>query len=86
MTEFLGANGMKRAPHQPYSPDLAPRDFYLFGFIKGRFAGVLFEEPDHLLQSINALFQSMPLKKPHWSAYFRNGWTDWRNVMWQLVV
>jgi histone-lysine N-methyltransferase SETMAR len=29
-TEFLAGNGMKRTPHPPYSPDLAPRDFYYF--------------------------------------------------------
>jgi hypothetical protein len=26
------------------------------------------------------------LKKPHWNAGFWSGWTDWRNVVWQLVV
>jgi histone-lysine N-methyltransferase SETMAR len=29
VTEFFAGNGMKRAPHPPYSPDLAPCDFYL---------------------------------------------------------
>jgi hypothetical protein len=27
-----------------------------------------------------------PLKNPCWNACFRSGWTDWRNVMRQLVV
>jgi hypothetical protein len=27
-----------------------------------------------------------PLKKPHWNACFRSGWTDWRNVVGQLVI
>jgi histone-lysine N-methyltransferase SETMAR len=26
--DFLNANGMKKAPHPPYSPDLAPTDFF----------------------------------------------------------
>jgi hypothetical protein len=30
VTEFLAGNGMKRAPHPPYPPDLEPCDFYLF--------------------------------------------------------
>jgi hypothetical protein len=50
---------MKRAPHPPYSPDLAPCDFYLFGYIKGRLAGASFEEPHQLLQAIDATFQSI---------------------------
>jgi hypothetical protein len=54
---------MKRAPYLPYSPDLAPCDFYLFGYIKGRLADASFEEPDQPLQAIDAVFS--PLKKPH---------------------
>jgi hypothetical protein len=27
-----------------------------------------------------------PLKKPHWNACFRNRWTDWRNLVWQLMA
>ena len=26
--------GIKRLPHPPYSPDLAPSDFFLFGHLK----------------------------------------------------
>jgi transposase len=63
VTEFLAGNGKKRTAHPPYSPDLASCNFYLFGHIKGRLAGASFEEPDQLLQAIDAIFQS--LKKPH---------------------
>jgi histone-lysine N-methyltransferase SETMAR len=59
VTEFLAGNGMKRTPHPPYSSDLTPCDFYLFGCIKGRLAGASFEEPDQLLQAIDAIFQSI---------------------------
>jgi hypothetical protein len=52
-------NGMKRAPRPLYSPDVAPCDFYLFGYVKGMLAGVSVEEPDQLLQAIDAIFQSM---------------------------
>jgi hypothetical protein len=50
---------MKRAPHPPYSPDLAPCDFYLFGDIKGRLAGASFEDPDQLLQATDAIFSQL---------------------------
>ena len=30
------------APHPPYSPDLAPCDFYLFGYLKGVISGRIF--------------------------------------------
>jgi transposase len=58
VTEFLAGNGMKRAPHPPYSQDLAPCDFYLFGYIEGRLTGASFEDPDQLLQAIDAIIQS----------------------------
>jgi transposase len=28
ITEYMDHNSLKRAPHPPYSPDLAPSDFY----------------------------------------------------------
>jgi histone-lysine N-methyltransferase SETMAR len=59
VTKFLAGNGMKRTPHWRYSPDLAPCDFYLFEYLKGRLADASFEEPDQLLQEIDAIFQSL---------------------------
>jgi hypothetical protein len=58
VTEFLAGNGMKKAPHPPYSLDLAPCDFHLCGHSKGMLAGVSFEEPNQLLSVIDAIFQS----------------------------
>jgi hypothetical protein len=40
---------MKSAPHPPYSPDLAPSDFCLFGYVKRGLAGLSFENADQLL-------------------------------------
>jgi transposase len=59
VTEFLAGNDMKRAFQPPDSPDLAPCDFYLFGYIKDRLADASFEELDQLLQAIDAIFQSI---------------------------
>jgi hypothetical protein len=59
VTEFFADNGMKRAPHLPYSPDLVLCDFSLFGHIKGRLTDASFEEFDQLLQESHAIFQSI---------------------------
>jgi hypothetical protein len=32
--DFFGHNPLKRFPHLPYSPDISPSDFYLFGKVK----------------------------------------------------
>jgi hypothetical protein len=36
---------MKQAPHLPYSPDLAPSGFFLFGAVKGQPMGYRAETP-----------------------------------------
>jgi hypothetical protein len=38
-------------------------ELYVCGYIKGRIADASFEEPDQLLQAIDAIFK--PVKKPH---------------------
>jgi histone-lysine N-methyltransferase SETMAR len=38
--EFLQPHRMKRASHPPFSPDLAPSDFYLFGKLKNALMGL----------------------------------------------
>jgi hypothetical protein len=58
-SEFLAGNSIKRAPHPPYSPNLAPFNFYHFRYIKGRLSSASFEEPDQLLQAIDVIFQSI---------------------------
>jgi hypothetical protein len=43
---------MKRVMHLPYSLDLAPYDFYLFGYIKRLLAGREFADRSELLQAV----------------------------------
>jgi hypothetical protein len=50
---------MKRAPHPPYSPDLAPSDFYLFGYVKGCWAGNAFEDADELYRAIQLILEDI---------------------------
>jgi histone-lysine N-methyltransferase SETMAR len=42
----------KSVPHPPFSPDLAPSDFYLFGTIKGKRQGKKFATPDDLVSEV----------------------------------
>jgi hypothetical protein len=39
-------------PHPPYSPDLAPSDFHLFGALKDAILGTMFETDDHLIHAV----------------------------------
>jgi hypothetical protein len=46
---FCDENGLRLAPEQPYSPDLAPSDFFLFGCVKERLKGMVFPSYEGLL-------------------------------------
>lgn len=52
VTDAIAISGFKRAPHPPYSPDIAPSDFFLFGYIKEKLKGKWFESIDDLKESI----------------------------------
>jgi hypothetical protein len=45
-TQYLNANRMESVLHPPSSPDLAPPDFYLFGYVKRCLAGLSFKDAD----------------------------------------
>jgi histone-lysine N-methyltransferase SETMAR len=51
--DFLNANGMKKAPHPPYSPDLAPTDSFLFGDVKRQLNGYSFNSAVDLLTAVH---------------------------------
>jgi hypothetical protein len=44
----------------PYSPDLAPSDFFLFGYVKGKLMGYRVETPSELLVHIWVILAEIP--------------------------
>jgi hypothetical protein len=57
--DFLEQNGMERAPHPPYSPDLAPCDFSLFGSVKNLRADREIADVVKLHEAVIAIFDSI---------------------------
>jgi hypothetical protein len=51
---------MKQALHPPNSPDLAPLDFFLFGYVKGKLMGYGAETPSELLARIRVILGEIP--------------------------
>jgi histone-lysine N-methyltransferase SETMAR len=49
---FCEENGLRLAPHPPYSSDLAPSDFFLFGNVKERLDGMVFPSYEELFDAI----------------------------------
>jgi hypothetical protein len=58
-TDYMEQNGMKRASHLPYSPDLALSDLYLFGHVKRCLAGNAFEDADELFGAIQRILEGI---------------------------
>lgn len=58
--EWYNLNHIIRIPHPPYSPDLAPSDFFLFGYIKNKLAGRSFDSPTDLFEAIIEIVNSIP--------------------------
>jgi histone-lysine N-methyltransferase SETMAR len=49
---FCEENGLRLAPHPPYSPDLAPSDFFLFYYVKDCLKGMVFPSYEELFDAI----------------------------------
>ena len=50
--------GFKRAHHPVYSPDIAPSDFCLFGYIKGKLKGCSLKSLDDLKEKIHEILSN----------------------------
>jgi transposase len=60
VTEYMDHNSMKRTPHPPYSPDLAPSDFIGFGHVKHKLQGHEFTEEAELVSAISEIVNQIP--------------------------
>ena len=58
--DVLEGNGLARLPHPPYSPDLAPSDFFLFGYLKMRLEGRDFNSDEELFMEASKVLQAIP--------------------------
>ena len=53
--EFFSKKNIETLPHAPYSPDLAPCDFWLFPQLKTRLAGQRFDNEEGLKQAVQGV-------------------------------
>lgn len=59
--------GYELLPHPPYSPDLAPSDYFLFADLKRMLAGKKFKTDDEVIAETEAYFEDKPKE------YYRSG-------------
>jgi hypothetical protein len=77
--DFMNANEMTRAPHLPYSPDLAPLDFFLFGNVKRQLSGCCFNHADDLLNAVQEILDGF--NKPMLIKVFE----EWVRILEQCI-
>jgi len=58
--EFLAKNSITKMGHPPYSPDLAPCDFWLFPKLKNALKGQRFADLSDTQRSVKTLLQGIP--------------------------
>jgi histone-lysine N-methyltransferase SETMAR len=57
--KFWRENRLEMAPHPPYSPDLAPYDFFLFGYVKYVLDGAEFPSEETHLAAIQRVLSDL---------------------------
>ena len=71
--EKLTELGIKRLEHPPYSPDLAPSDFFLFGYLKKLLEGQEFEDENQLFEKVTEILNDIP------KSIFKSAYDEWMN-------
>jgi len=60
VSQFLAKNNMTVIPHPPYSPDLAPCDFFLFPKLKLRMKGQTFDTTEEIQEEWQQVPDTIP--------------------------
>jgi len=60
--DTFGQMRLTRLEHPPYSPDLAPSDFFLFGYLKAYLEGMIFESFEEMFQAVQDFLYKIPIE------------------------
>lgn len=71
ISNFIDHSVFKQLPQPPYSPDIAPSDFFLFGFLKNELRGKIMTTEREVEQEVVSVFQKMEKET------FRKAFTEW---------
>jgi hypothetical protein len=77
-TQNLEENRTMTSPHPTFSRDLATSDFFLFGALKGQFAGRTFDSADEPVEEIYEMTGAIPRAKGETA--FSNEKRDYNSV------
>ena len=69
--EFIESSHLRKAPQPEYSPDVAPSDFFLFGYVKHMLEGKHYASEDELYDDIVEILMNIP------SDVLKSSYRDW---------
>jgi transposase len=64
--------GFILVPQPPYSPDIAPCDYFMLGYVKQHLEGKHFTREDQVIAAVKEVFDKIPLQ------VFQNVMDDWQ--------
>jgi hypothetical protein len=70
---------LKRTLQPPYSPDICPSDFFLFGWLKGKLQQQ-FTDPGQLFEAIGEIFSSLSVDM------IENAFQNWIRLLIQVIA
>ena len=65
VTDYLTKMGIKTVPHPPYSPYLAPRDFWLFLKLKKKLRGCRYETIEEMKEAMTKVINTLTQEDFH---------------------
>lgn len=74
-----GSSSNEENTSPPFSPDIAASDFYLFGFLKDRLAGQVFESAYELFEGITQILNKIPQET------LINVFHEWKERLRQVI-
>lgn len=79
VTTWMADRGMKPVQHPPYSPDLAPCDFFLFPRMKDRLRGIRFQSTEEMKKASENYLKGLQKKD------FEEVFQDWKRRMEKCI-
>lgn len=69
-TDYLSTQNIELMGHPPYSPDLAPNDFFLFPYVKNKLRGQRFSAPEEAVDAFKNHVLEVP--QSEWKKCYEN--------------
>jgi transposase len=81
--EFLAKHSIFVVPHPPYSPDLAPCDFFLFPRLKSTLKGKTFQDIVEIQLNTTQQLQAIP-KQAYQTCIEK--WKESLHTIWRVIL